>query len=444
MEKTSLQTLLDAPFAAYAYSYPHKTAYRPLGPPVSLRQAWARENRESLYLYLHLPFCEMRCGFCNLFTTVERGQSVHGDYLSALERQAARVSQALAGAKFSRAAIGGGTPTILAPADLHRLFDVASRIFGARLGQIPLSIETSPATATPARLEVLKSRGASRVSIGVQSFLETETRAIGRPQKICEVENALSSIKNFDFEVFNLDLMYGLPAQTPQSWLFSLKRALDFGPQEIYLYPLYVRPLTGLGARADKGWKRENDARLELYRIGRDFLRANGFAQISMRMFQKTSLQRPEGPLYCCQDDGMVGVGCGARSYTRELHYSTEWAVGASGVREILRNYTSRPDRDFEVADFGFELDEGEQKRRFVLQSVLQSEGLDLTAYFKRFGSEVWDDLPQMRELERRDLARQNGDFLRLNDCGMEKSDVFGVWLASARVQNQMEAFAWR
>ncbi|WP_027482334.1 radical SAM protein, partial [Deinococcus pimensis] len=115
------------PYAAYTYAYPHKTTYRALTPPVSLRDAWADEDRSSLFLYVHVPFCEMRCGFCNLFTTVGAPETLERAYLDTLERHARRVSAALPDARFSRIAIGGGTPTYLTPPDLERLFDLLDR-----------------------------------------------------------------------------------------------------------------------------------------------------------------------------------------------------------------------------------------------------------------------------------------------------------------------------
>ena len=95
------------------------------------------------------------------------------------------------GAAFAAAAFGGGTPTYLTAAELDRLFDIAERRMGAGCGAVPLSVETSPATATADRLAVLAERGTTRVSIGVQSFVDAEARAAGRPQRRAEVEAAL-------------------------------------------------------------------------------------------------------------------------------------------------------------------------------------------------------------------------------------------------------------
>src|SRR5262249_46299121 len=151
-----------------------------------------------------------------------------------------------------------------------------------------------------------------------------------------------------------------------------------------------------------------------------------------------------EGPAYCCQDDGMIGVGCGARSYTRSLHYSTEYAVRGRGVREILEDYTARPTEAFAQADYGFALSAAEQRRRYLSQSLLQCEGLALSAYRGRFGSDALDDLPELMELPALGLTERDRDRLRLTVAGIELSDLIGPWLYSPEARTLMEGFAWR
>ena len=100
-----------------------------------------------------------------------------------------------------------------------------------------------------------------------------------------------------------------------------------------------------------------------------------------MRMFRARMPPEDRGPAYRCQEDGMVGLGCGARSYTRALHYGSEYAVGGRGVRAILDDYAGRPDHAFDLADFGCRLDDDDRRRRYVIQSLLSGEGLDLDGY---------------------------------------------------------------
>lgn len=438
---TPLPSLLAEPaYVGYSYAYPHKTAYRPLRPPVPLRQVWADERRDALFLYLHVPFCEMRCGFCNLFTLTRPKEGLADAYLAALRRQAVRIRDALGEARFARVAVGGGTPTFLDTTQLAELFDIGEQIMGADLHAVPVGVETSPKTAEPDKLALLRDCGVQRVSIGVQSFLDEEVAAAGRPQNRTEVETALERLRSAGFPILNLDLIYGLPRQTVASWLMSVRSALRWRPEELYLYPLYVRPLTGLEhARRDS-----DDIRPACYREARDLLRDAGYVQMSMRLFRARHAPTVDGPVYCCQEDGMVGVGCGARSYTRNLHYATEYAVRAPGIRAILADYIDRPDEAFDWADYGFRLGPEEQRRRFVIQSLLWGEGLDLTAYRERFGTNVFDDLPELGELEPLGLAQSGPERLRLTAAGVERSDALGPWFYSEAVRNRMEDYAWR
>ncbi|HEV2637018.1 MAG TPA: STM4012 family radical SAM protein [Actinocrinis sp.] len=435
-----------SPYESYVYAYPHKTAYRPLEPKPLLADLWRGERRDALSFYAHIPFCEVRCGFCNLFTRTSTPEGLPGLYLDALERQAPAVRRALEESGpapgFAVAAIGGGTPTYLSAAELTRLFDLVEGVMGVPLGRIPLSVEASPATATPDRLAVLAERGTTRLSLGVQSFVDTEARAAVRPQKRADVQTALDAVRAAGIPILNIDLIYGIEGQTEQSWTTSLDAALAWKPEEIYLYPLYVRPLTGLGRLAaaadlDAQW---DTHRLALYRAGRDHLRANGYEQTSMRMFR-----RADGPTvtggedYTCQSDGTIGLGCGARSYTGTLHYSFDYAVSAHEVRAIIDEYAAT--RDFTRAQVGFALGLDEQRRRHVVQSLLQADGLGADAYRARFGASPAADFPAEFEAlhQRGFLTPATEDSpARLTDEGLAWSDAIGPLFFSAAVRGLM------
>ncbi|MEV0564736.1 STM4012 family radical SAM protein [Dactylosporangium sp. NPDC050588] len=430
--------MLGSPYQGYLYAYPHKTAYRPLRPRPALADVWAAEATDALFLYVHVPFCEMRCGFCNLFTRARPPAEQVTAYLDQLARQAGRVAAAVPGASYARAAIGGGTPTYLTAAELSRLFDTVERAAGADLRAVPTSVETSPATATADRLAVLVERGTTRVSIGVQSFLDAEAHAAGRPQRRAEVDRALDTIRAAGPAELNIDLIYGIPGQTTATWTASLRTALTWRPEELYLYPLYVRPMTGLGRRAPGTPDPEWDAqRLGLYRHAVDLLADAGYEQQSMRAFRRRDAAPtgdPAGPGYCCQDDGMVGLGCGARSYTTGLHYSFDYAVSVRQVRGILDDYLARPAEDFDVAEVGFVLDGTEQRRRWLLKSLLRAPGVEPAAYRARFGTGVDDDFPALGLL--RDSGHLDGH--RLTAEGLAHSDAIGPWLISAGVRAAM------
>ncbi|MFI0710111.1 STM4012 family radical SAM protein [Streptomyces inhibens] len=437
-----------SPYESYVYAYPHKTAYRRRPDRPALRDLWATEPQDALSLYLHIPFCEVRCGFCNLFTRIGAPGDMTSAYLDALERQAVTVRDALhTDARFAAAAFGGGTPTFLSAAELARLCDIAELRMGAELRTVPLSVETSPSTATADRLGVLAERGATRISIGVQTFVEAEARAAVRPQRPAEVAAALDRIRESGVPVLNIDLIYGIDGQTERSWQRSLDTALSWRPEELYLYPLYVRPLTGLGRKEAAAPDPEWDAqRLRLYRYGRDHLLAAGYEQVSMRMFRRRDAATPtaDGADHTCQTDGMIGLGCGARSYTSALHYSFDYAVGMTRIRSIIDDYLSRPAADFAHAEFGWEMTGDEARRRHLLQSVLQAEGLAVADYRARFGGSPADDFPaELARCAERGWLDDSAapELLRLSPEGLAHSDALGPMLFSPAVRSRMAAY---
>jgi coproporphyrinogen III oxidase-like Fe-S oxidoreductase len=417
-------------YTGYAYAYPHKTAYRELRPPIALRDAWAHERKDALFLYLHVPFCEMRCGFCNLFALSRPREEQVSAWLASLRRQARRVRESLGAASFARMAIGGGTPTFIGRGGLEQLFDIAEEMGAAAT---TASIEVSPGTADADTLACLAEHRVRRVSIGVQSFDDRELRAMGRPER-AQATVALERIRAAGFPIVNVDLIYGVTSQSVDSWLASIRTALAFAPEELYLYPLYVRPQTGLSRRITP----DDEHRLRLYRAGRDFLLEQGYLQLSMRAFRRVDAPDDGGLNYCCQDDGMVGLGCGARSYTRSLHYSTRYAVDASGVRDIISDYMACDDSAFDVADWGVRLDALEQRRRWAIKSVLRIDGLNWSDYRERFGTHALDDLPQLSELVERALAGFDESALRLTPDGFAASDAIGPWLYSREMTERM------
>lgn len=433
------QLLSGSPFCGYGYAYPHKTAYRTLERPRPLSQVWGHEDLRHLFLYVHVPFCAVRCGFCNLFTQKhpEAGLSVR--WLDTLARQIQVVHEAVPEARFARWAIGGGTPTLLEAEQLDRVFSLLERAFSIDFS-LPGSVETSPETCTHDRLDVLERRGTSRISIGIQSFFAEELRALGRPQSAALGEQALDRIREHDFSVLNIDLIYGIDGQTPASFVAAIDRALSWAPEQLYLYPLYQRPLTGLGRRG-RSW---DDQRLACLRAGRERLLAAGYEQVSMRMFERPG-GGDGGPAYCCQADGMIGLGVGARSYTRTLHYSEDWAVGSDEVREIVAAWIARSDESFAVARYGIELDGAEQRRRWLIQSLLQREGLSLADYQRRFSSSVWADFAdELGQLCEHGLLEHADERVTPTDRGLEWADAIAPWLYSESVRAASREFELR
>jgi oxygen-independent coproporphyrinogen III oxidase len=195
-----------------------------------------------------------------------------------------------------------------------------------------------------------------------------------------------------------------------------------------------VRELTGLG-RSHKEW---DDIRLACYRTGRDFLLHNGYRQFSMRRFYKSGSASND---FNCQEDGMVGLGCGARSYAGKVHFSRDYAVGPKDIKRIIADYLACGEDGYRFANRGMELDDEERRRRFVLQSILNVNGLNLSRYREVFGSEALEDFPTLNQYIDLGLFEKTSDFLTPTTFGLEWSDAIGPSLFSANVRRLMEEY---
>lgn len=426
-----------SPYISYCYSYPHKTAYRHFEKPIPLRELWKPEKRDALFLYIHIPFCESRCGFCNLMSLARPPADLQNRYIETLKREAHALQDSIFPAKFSRMAFGGGTPSHLSLDQLNSVLYDVSNILNISLERIPCSFEVSPATLTDEKAAILSHAGIDRISIGIQSFNDEEVKKLGRHQSRQIVERSLDLIRKHPFKTLNMDLIYGGENQDIKSWQESLKSALIWKPEELYLYPLYVRPETSLGKK-NKIW---TDNRLQAYRIARDFLLSNGYVQKSQRLFCLKDFSDSMLPEYVCQTDGMIGLGCGARSYTEKVHYSSPYAVDRASVQGIISQYTAKETSEFCYADYGYELDMEDRLRRYTIKTLLRTQGICRSDFFHQFKIDLLDAVPQVPQLLQCGLAIIEGDSITLTEQGLERSDAIGPWLFSKQVANSMESF---
>jgi oxygen-independent coproporphyrinogen III oxidase len=429
-----VKTLFDNIYEGYAYSYPHKHSYRRLN-NLSLPTLWQEEKKDALFLYVHLPFCEMRCGFCNLFTIANPQNDMVDAYLQTLEREAAEIKDLVAPQSFAQLAVGGGTPSFLQPHQLEKLFAIIRKL-GGNPENMPSSFEVSPATITREKLRLLNEQGIDRISMGVQSFLEPEVKALGRPQKNNEVYAALDLLKQYPFATINLDLIYGTYGQTLSSWLHSVQEVMRYEVEEVFMYPLYVRPLTGI----TKLSQQQEDNRFLFYREAKQILLAAGYQQVSMRLFRKTNTPHKQAARsYSCQEDGMIGLGAGARSYTRSVHYSSEYAVARQNIRSIIEKYIAK--NNFNEVDYGIEINKEEQQRRFVIKSVLHGTGLNVNRYQTLYGHDALQQYPLLQELIKAGMAFIQNGILCLTENGIDYSDAIGPALYSEDIKQLITEF---
>lgn len=416
-------------YVSYMYSYPHKTAYRTLTPQVSLSPYLERLEGREASLYFHIPFCAHKCGYCNLFSQQCCDAERISLYLHTMRRQAEQLSVAAQGLKFTSFAVGGGTPLILDEGQLEELFCLAE-LFGVHPSRVFTSVETSPEYTQKSVLRQLRARGVERLSMGVQSFNETELKKLKRRPGLGTVVGALENIVEAGFPQFNLDLIYGIEGQTVESFMRSLNTALTYRPNELFIYPLYVRPGTRINVRST------DDIGYAIYKSARELLVGQGFVQTSMRRFVRRETTETE---FSCGDEVMLSCGAGGRSYLGNLHYATPYAVRQQAIADEIDHYIRTT--DFMTAANGFLLSTEEMQIRFIIKNLMYYRGVDLAEYEKRFGEKP--DRNLFREFTDRGWIEETGRIVRLTEEGMAYSDYIGQAFISPVVRKLMSEYVY-
>lgn len=442
-------------YVQYMYSYPHKTAYRPLQ-NVSLRDYRENLEGEGHGLYLHVPFCESKCGYCNLFSVAGCGREVMEAYLKGLSRQMEQCRQILPESTiFSDFTIGGGTPLLLDEGQLERMFGEVRSCMPLKK-DCGIIIETAPKQTDQRKARLLKELGVTRVSMGIQSFDEEELAWLGRSHDAGKAREAAELLANTGFACVNFDFIYGLPGQTAESLVRTLKTAVSFMPEEIFLYPLYIKHGVGL-ERCGKGTLLDSDHTYMLYQNGMAYLKEQGYVQVSMRRFVRGKEVNPLDTEFRAQADqgnwrnyfseeragfqecgftGSLALGCGGRSYLGRLHTCTPYRTTRQGVMEEIGAYLKR--QDFLSVTNGILLSDEELKRRYVIRHLLIYPGIPRRIYRNRFGREVTEDFPILKEWTEQGWVEDKGVFLCFTQEGLGLSDYIGPMLISGDVKERM------
>lgn len=264
-------------------------------------------------LYVHVPFCATKCGYCDFYSHAPP-PGAFGPLVDALERE---LDMGLAGAELrvETLFVGGGTPTLLPMAELERLFSRLGRI-ARRDRPVEFTVEANPASLTDEKAAVLRQAGVNRISMGAQSFHTQELRVLERIHSPADIPASASIIRRAGFEHFNLDLIFGIPGQTPASWSESLRRAVELGPDHLACYGLTYEPGTPMRERLDQGIVEPLEEGLEadLYERAIDFLESEGFRQYEISNFARPGAESRHNIRYW-MNQPYLGVGPSAASY---------------------------------------------------------------------------------------------------------------------------------
>src|SRR6202043_1998970 len=219
-------------------SYPTAPVWQDNFGPDDLEQFYATANaaHSPVSLYMHLPFCESLCLFCACNVVITKDHSVAPPYIEILEREIEHVSRFVS---RERSVVqfhwGGGTPTYLTPSQIEDLFGAARESF-TFASDAEIGIEVDPRVTTSAHLETLRRLGFNRLSMGIQDFHPDVQKAIHRIQSFEMTRDLIAAARTLGFDSINVDLIYGLPHQTPERFGHTVEKILELAPDRVAVF----------------------------------------------------------------------------------------------------------------------------------------------------------------------------------------------------------------
>jgi putative oxygen-independent coproporphyrinogen III oxidase len=354
-------------------------------------------------IYVHIPFCERKCTYCN-FNTTDFFEDLAGRYVNAVRREITYWGEKLGDSQhtdqhcrpsqserrpdnlFRKPEVdtiyfGGGTPSILQPQQVSSIIETIRTSFDVA-PQTEVTLEINPGSFSAPRIKGWIEAGINRASVGVQSFLDRELAALSRTHSAADARATVAALRQSGFDNISVDLIAGLPDQTREDWEYNLAEALRLAPEHLSLYLLEVKEGTQLFGQIKRGTRPRPDEDLaaDLYRMICDATSAAGYEQYEISNFAlgPAAARNPRSPFRSKHNvkywtgAAFYGMGCGAHSYDGHSRWAnimkTESyieAVEARGEAVAERRTLSDEDRASEALFMGLRMSDGVDTQEF-------------------------------------------------------------------------------
>lgn len=366
-------------------------------------------------LYLHIPFCEHKCIYCDFYSLAPTEERMDGDAMMESFVQSLRAEIRLRaektepGTTWDTVFFGGGTPSLMRAEQMTSILgdlrswyqiDVAAEI----------TMEANPGTVSEGRLAAFRNAGVNRISFGVQSFHEDELRFLTRIHSAEQAEESIRAARRVGFEDLNIDLMFSLPGQTPERWKNTLDRALALGPTHLSCYSLIVEPNTPLLRMVESKQVALLDpaADAELYEYTMMRMQSEGYEQYEISNFARPGRRSRHNDNYW-NHGAYLGFGPSAHSFRSPVR---SWNIAN------LSTYLARLSQG-QLPTAGEERLGREQLMTEAMFLGLRSDGIDLERFEREFGRRLTDEhRPLIDDLLAEGLATVERGMLRLTAKG--------------------------
>jgi oxygen-independent coproporphyrinogen-3 oxidase len=373
---------------------------------------------DSLGLYIHLPWCERKCPYCD-FNSHESAAIPEDDYVAALLRDLDGEASRAAGRAVSTVFIGGGTPSLFSADAIARLLEgMARRLNLAREAEITL--EANPGSADMAKFTAFRSAGVNRLSLGIQSFDDARLAALGRIHDSATAMAAVAAARRAGFDNINLDLMHGLPGQSATGGLADLRQAIDLAPEHLSWYQLTIEPNTAFYRRPPELPLEDTLETLE--REGHALLDDAGYRRYEVSAFAQAGRECRHNLNYWRFGDylaigagahGKLGAGPGAILRYAKLRQPQSYLSAAAGAMQgEARHITGE-----------------ELAGEFMLNALRLTAGVPRTSFSERTGLPWSQVADRVEALVEKGLLEADTRQLRTTELGLRFLDsVVGVF----------------
>lgn len=366
-------------------------------------------------LYLHIPFCEHKCIYCDFYSVAPNGSREGYDalinrFLRSLKKEIRlRAEESQFQTTYETIFFGGGTPSLLEPSHIAEILDLLAGRFTVD-GGAEITLETNPGTVDREKLTAFRAAGINRISIGIQSFHDDELKFLSRIHSAEQAGSCVRNAYNAGIKNVSFDLIFALPSQTLQRWKSNLEQAMELFPTHLSTYSLIVEPHTPLhrlvATKQVTPMSPEVDA--AMYEFTMEFMARHGYEQYEVSNFARPGYKSRHNSNYW-NHSNYLGFGPSAHSFWNGRRW---WNV--ANVVE----YAARLERNVlpVAGDERLTLNQLREEEIFL---GLRSEGIDVAGFRKRYNSDLLDERRQAVEhLVRDRLAVLDGNRLRLTSKG--------------------------
>ncbi len=382
-----------------------------------------RKDNDGLALYVHIPFCESLCYYCGCNIEVTKNRELEYSYVESCAKEIALISASVDRTQnLNQISWGGGTPTYLSLGGIQKLFHAIMNHFRIQ-SDAEISIEVDPRVTSTGQLQELRSLGFNRISLGVQDFDSTVQKAVHRVQPPLETKAMLTLCRSLGFRGINFDLIYGLPLQTLESFEKTLQLVIEMGPDRIALYNYAHLPnLIAHQKVLEKYLLPSPSDRVAIFELAYRSLTGCGYHSIGMDHFAK-----PSDELVLCSDalyrnfmgytikrsSQLIGIGCSAISeingcYFQNHRNSSEYQ--ASITQDKLATFR------------GCSVSDDDQRRKWIIQSLLCGMGISFDSYEEHFGesfeNRFGEELKSLKTFEADAVLKLNSRSIQVTPIG--------------------------